>query len=126
MFLVCFPFIGGELNYINCGTGLATDSHNNGKCCQSNLSFYQGPLFGGMSQAQMVRTKIRIDWFSSFREKVKRCVYKSVWLSKIKSTPLEKKLPYKLRLLYLFGNVLLKNIKKKVQFGGGGDQILKN
>lgn len=81
-----------------------------------------------MSQAQMVRTKIRIDWFSSFREKekVKRCVYKSVWLSKIKSTPLEKKLPYKLRLLYLFGNVLLKNIKKKVQFGGGGDQILKN
>lgn len=78
-----------------------------------------------MSQAQMVRTKIRIDWFSSFREKVKRCVYKSVWLSKIKSTPLEKKLPYKLRLLYLFGNVLLKNIKKQVQFGGGGSNLKK-
>lgn len=76
-----------------------------------------------MSQAQMVRTKIRIDWFSSFREKekVKRCVYKSVWLSKIKSTPLEKKLPYKLRLLYLFGNVLLKNIKKRFNLGGGSN-----
>lgn len=78
-----------------------------------------------MSQAQMVRTKIRIDWFSSFREKVKRCVYKSVWLSKIKSTPLEKKLPYKLRLLYLFGNVLLKNIKKGSIWGGGGSNFKK-
>lgn len=67
----------------------------------------------------MVRIKIRIDWFSSFREKVKRCVYKLVWLFKIKFIFLEKKLLYKFRFLYLFGNVLFKNIKKRFNLGGG-------
>lgn len=78
-----------------------------------------------MSQAQMVRTKIRIDWFSSFREKVKRCVYKSVWLSKIKSTPLEKKITIQAQTSIFVWKCSTQKYKKKVQFGGG-DQILKN
>lgn len=77
-----------------------------------------------MSQAQMVRTKIRIDWFSSFREKVKRCVYKSVWLSKIKSTPLENNY-HTSSDFYICLEMFYSKILKKVQFGGGGSNFKK-
>lgn len=71
-----------------------------------------------MSQAQMVRTKIRIDWFSSFREKVKD-VFTSQF-GYLKSNPhLWKKITIQAQTSIFVWKCSTQKYKKKVQFGGG-------